>query len=200
MRNLSSSVDEVKAFLERQPNLESSYDLRRESKALINALDRFLAKAAEVEITLSSGYVQTAALMEGEARHLATRDFILSFSQRHCSRPVRAKRSDRKTRKALLIQTAKDGKLDALRKALQPKNEFADLLNDLLELSDEDISNRLFSMKTKDLGSLAKANGLEIMKTKTGRISGAKRSRQAVIRQILEIKRSDESLDSLVEP
>jgi hypothetical protein len=200
MRDLSSSVEEVKAFLERQPGLQSSYDLRRESKALMLAIERFLDKAWELELTLSSGYAETAALMEGDCKSLASREFITSFSKNHCTKTLRPKRSDKRTRKALLIQAARDKKLKALRDALQPKKKYLEMFHDLLDLSDLDIEKRILSMKTTEMGAMARANGLEIMKTKTGRISGARRSRDLLIRQILEIKRSDESLDSLVEP
>lgn len=199
MNDLLSSVCRVQALLNRQPQLAKSYELRLESIKLLSALDKFLTKALDLELTFSSVYAETASLLEGEAKNIATREFIRAFTRKRCSRTMNPKRVNKKVRKAFLIQVARDHKLHLLRDALQPKKKYIELLQDLLDMPEEAIQRRVLAMKTTDLISLARANGLDILKTRTGRASGSKKSKAFVIKQIIEIKKSDESLDSLVD-
>ncbi len=199
MNDLLSSVGRVQALLNRRPQLAKSYELRLESIKLLKALDIFLAKALDLELTFSSVYAETASLLEGEAKAIATRDFMRTFSRKHCSKTINPKRVNKKIRKAFLIQVARDNKLHLLRNALQPKKKYIELLQDLLDVPEKAIQRRVLAMKANDIASLAKANGLHTLKTKTGRVSGSKKSKAYIIKQIIEIKRSDESLDSLVD-
>ena len=194
MTEAHALIKRITDFMERQPNLDSSILLRSETQALCDAAKAYLAKAEEIELTLKPGYAETAALMEGDGKSIATVDFIRGFSKRYCSETLDPKRADKSARKALLLLAAEDSKLDELRNKLDPEKKYRELLQKLLESDDKTIKDRILSMKPADFKALVTANGLDAHRTSSGEVSSAKASR---MKALLTMRRIQDSCTAL---
>jgi hypothetical protein len=194
MTETHALIKRIADFMERQPNLDSSILLRSEVQALCDAAEAYLTRAEEIELTLMPDYAETAALMEGDGRNIATVDFIRNFSKCHCTKMLNPKRADKKARRSLLLLAAKDGKLKELRTQLDPDKKFRDLLQKLLELDSKAIEKKILGMKPADFRAMVTANGLDAHRTNSGEISCAKASR---IKAVLTLRRIQGSCATL---
>lgn len=197
MTRVIESVDRVRDFLKRQPDLESSTLLKTETADLVKALEKYLQKAEEIESTLKPGYAETLALIEGDGKSIATKEFIRKFSSENCSHTINPAKTDKKVRKELVLLAAKDNKLSKLKKALDPSRKYRELIKDLLHLTEHEITKRVSALKPAEFKGIVEANGLEATRTKTGTISTSAANKAKVVKQILHIKQSDSYLSGL---
>jgi hypothetical protein len=197
MTRIRESVAQVMEFLKRQPDLDGSTLLKTEAAALEKAMQKYLQKAVEIELTLKPEYAETLALIEGDGKPLATKDFIKKFSSENCSVTLGPAKADKKARKELMLLAAKDNKLAKLKKALDPSRKYRELIKDLLELTEHEIAKRISSLKPAEFKGLVEANGLEVARTKSGTISTSASNKTKAVKQILHIKRSDQYLSGL---
>ena len=197
MTDAHTLIKRITEFMERQPNLDSSILLKTEVQALCDAAEAYLVRAEEVELTLMPGYAETAALMEGDGRSIATVDFIRNFSKRYCTKILHPKRADKKARRSLLLLAAKDAKLEELRNQLDPDRKYRELAQRLLELDSKTIEKKILSMKSADFRALVTANGLDAHRTSSGQISCAKASRMKALFTLRRIQGSCAMLASV---
>jgi hypothetical protein len=151
----------------------------------------------ETELTLKPEYAETLALIEGDGKPLATKDFIKKFSGENCSVTLSPAKVDKKARKELILLAAKENKLAKLKRALDPSRKYRELIKDLLELNDNEIADRISRLRPAEFKGLVEANGLEVARTKSGTISTSAANKTKAVKQILHIKRSDQYLSGL---
>lgn len=197
MTRVIEPVKRVMDFLRRQPDLDGSALLKTESAILVKAVDKYLQKAEEIELTLKPEYAETLALIERDGKSLATKDFIRKFSSENCSVTLTTAKTEKKARKELVLLAARDNKLAKLKKALDPSRKFRELMKQLLELTEQEIAARVSALKPAEFRGLVEANGLEASRTRGGTISTSAVSKTRVVKQILHIKRSDQYLSGL---
>lgn len=196
MPKIAKEVQAVMEFFERRPSLDGSNLLKKESAALQKALNNLLAKAGEIELSLQPGYAETENLVEGTGKPLCNKDFMREFSHKHLSKNLNPSKADKKARQELLKLAAQDGKLDELRKALDPQKKYRDMLQDLMKRDDAAVKKRVMSMKPVDFRGIVTANGFEAPETKSGAISTAKSARAKVLKQILNLMENSQYLDN----
>lgn len=197
MVKVIDSVARVMGFLKRQPDLDGSALLKNESTALAKALEKYIHKAEEIELTLKPEYAETLALIEADGKSVATKDFIKKFSGENCSVMLSPAKIDKKARKELVLLAARDNKLGKLKKALDPSRKFRELIKELLQLTENEVTARVAALKPAEFKGLVEANGLEASRTGTGTISTSAASKTRVVKQILHIKNSDQYLTGL---
>ncbi len=197
METLLIMLQRTAQFLRRRPNLDGSILLRREARHLLRALKAYVEKAEEVELSLSADYAETAALIEGEGREFVTPEFVREFTRTHCTETLSFDRVNKKERTELLRLAARNDKLQALKRHLDPKEQYRELFRRLICLPDDDIEAAVMSMASGDFRGLAAASGLNVPRTETGTLSASKTARNKVLGQILGEKRSNELMDQL---
>jgi len=197
MTKVTGFVARVMGFLKRQPDLDGSALLRTESAALAKALEKYIHKAEEIELTLKPEYAETLALIEGDGRSLATKDFIKKFSADNCSVLLSPAKTDKKARKELVLLAARENKLGKLKKALDPSRKYRELIKELLQLTEQQIAKRISRLKPAEFKGLVETNGLEASRTGSGAISTSAANKTKVVKQILHIKKSDQYLSGL---
>jgi hypothetical protein len=198
MSTVIAHVKSVLDFLKRQPDLDGSHLLKKESAALLKAVEKYLSRAEEIELSLCPDYLEAQALLEGEGKTLATVSFIKAFSRKHCSRSLAPVKADKKARSDLLLLAAADKRLSELKTALDPSKEFRDLMATLLKMGNGAITEQVLAMPAARFRCLVDANGLDAGRTAGGSVSTSKAARQKVVEQILHIKASDRTLSDLV--
>jgi hypothetical protein len=184
-------------FLKRHPELDGALLLRKESTPLAKSLEKYLRQALDIELTLKPEYAATIVLVEGEGKTVATAEFIKKFTAKNCSRTLKPAKADRKARKELVMQAAQDDKLTQLRKALDPKRKYRDLMAELIRTSEDSIRSQVIAMAPVAFRNLVEANGLAVQRTSAGAVSTAKVNREKVVKQIVHIKQSDHYLAGL---
>jgi hypothetical protein len=184
-------------FLRRYPNLDGSRVLNKEAAALVKALNKYNDKAAELELSLTPYYAETAAILEADGKPLVTPDFIRGFTGKYCSKTLSVSKVNKKEREALLKLAARDGKLQILRTQLDPTRKYREMFQRLLSESEDVIKQKILSMKAADFQGIVKGVGLDAPQTKAGAVSTSKGSKEAVLKQIFHVKRSDELMEDL---
>jgi len=197
MGKVLEPLERASAFLRRNPNLEDSRLLQKEAAALVKALVNYNEKAGEIELSLTPDYAETASLLDSDGKPLATPDFVRDFTQKHCSVTLSFPKVNKKERTALLLLAARDKKLKILRQQLDPSKKHREMFQRLLGESDQNIRQKILSMKAADFQGLIKAVGLDAPHTQSGAISTSRAAKEGAIKQILGAKRSDELMDSL---
>jgi hypothetical protein len=197
---MSKLFEELKAatdFIKRRPKLEGSHLLKKESDSLLKALEKYNAKAGELDLSFTPGYTETAALIEGDAKSRVTVQFIKDFTRSHCSTQLVFEKADKKARTALLTRATRDGKLQKLQQVLDQRQRFRDMYHELLELADTEIKTRLLAMPAKDFCGLVTTIGLDAPRLKNSAVSASKASREKVLKQILRDKTSEELMSGI---
>jgi hypothetical protein len=197
MALIAGLVAQAMEFLKRHPELDGALLLSKESAAVAKSLEKYLEQAHAVELTLQPEYAATIALVEGDGKAVATVEFIMKFTAKNCSRALKPHKADKKARKELVMQAAQDDKLIQLRKALDPKRKYRDLMAELIKKSEDSIKSQVFSMTPVSFRGLVEANGLDVPRTASGAISTSKVNRDKVVKQIVHIKQSDRYLAGL---
>jgi hypothetical protein len=197
MDKVLEPLEQAAEFLKRHPNLDGSRLLKKEATALVKALDKYNDKAQELELSLTPDYAETAALIASEGKSLVTPDFVREFTRKQCSTILDFNKINKKERDALLLLTAQNGKLQALRKQLDPTKKYRERFQRLLSESDEVIKLTIFAMKARDFQEIVKAAGLDAPRTKSGTVSTGKGAKEIVLKQILREKKSDELMERL---
>lgn len=197
MATVSDQIKRVTDFLKRQPNLDGSMLLKKESDALAKAAGKYAEKAENIELSLKPEYAETLALIEGDGKNIATTRFIKEFSATCCSRTLEFEKADKKARKELVDLAARENKLSKLKKALDPERKYREQIKELMKLDETTIASRILAMTAQTFKGLVEAVGLEATRTSSGAISTSKANKNKVLKQILHMKRSDEYLAGL---
>lgn len=191
------SVGEVTSFIKRRPELQRSKLLEKETRDLEKALAGYLAKAQEIEITLSPEYSEALALMNGDGKSLVTGDFMAKFCAENCGGSWAPTKRGKDGKKEFLLLVAKKNKLGKLKKALDPGKKYRELLAEMLLLTEKEIQQRISTIKADAFRGLVETNGFEAARTGRGAISTARENKTKVATQIIHMKKSDQCLSGL---
>lgn len=192
MTRLLEALSKAADFIERHPNLERSHLLKKESESLDKALEKYNQKSEEIGLSFAPNYAEAAALIEGDAKSRVTTAFIRDFTKKNCSSQLVLEKADKKARTALLMLAARDNKLEQLKTALDQKQKYRQIFQELLEATEREIKTRVMTIPAREFGSLVSAVGLDAPRTKSGSVSASKAAREKVLKQILRDKTSEE--------
>ncbi len=196
MGKIRNGLSNALAFLDRQPALEGSNLLKKESTSLANALEKYNAKTEEVELSLSPNFTEVAALVEGEAKSRVTTSFIKDFTNRHCSTKLVFQKSGKPARIALLLLAAREGRLDQLRQALDRSEKYREMYHHLMETKEDNIRAKILGMPATDFKGIVTAIGLDAPRIQSG-VSSSATARKQVLKQMLRDKKTDELMNGL---
>jgi hypothetical protein len=197
MANTMEALRRALDFLDRYPHLEGSNLLKTESERLATALEKYNSKAEGVELSLKPDFSEVAALIEGRAKRLLTASFIKDFAKKYCSTVLTVSRADKRARTDLLMLAAKEQKLQELRDVLDDSRKYRHMLHRLMDEKANEIQAKILNMPAEEFKALVEANGLDVIRTGTGKVSTKADSRKKTLKHILRDKTADDLMAGL---
>jgi len=161
------------------------------AKSLGTSLNKFLAQAEDHELQYLPDYSEVAHLLETDGKSLASLEFMRNFIRIKLGQKFVAARADKATRLKFLKCVAKSGKLNDLKKELDPGKRYRDLFAKIVKLDLGILPTKLKELSSQDLTGLDEAIGFKAPRTGSGSVSKSRQSINHIVSQIQQIKLSE---------